>query len=55
MNIHQDDMGHIPLHQPFRYWGTRSHVKLMQLPSGLMHWQYIEVAGNASAVAQHGK
>ena len=55
MKIHQDDIGHIPLHQPFLYWGARRDVKLVQLPSGRMYWKYIEVGAGARIVAQQGK
>ena len=44
LRIHQEDIGHIPLHQPFLYWGVRRNVSVVQLPSARMPWQYIYVA-----------
>jgi peptide/nickel transport system substrate-binding protein len=50
MKIHQDDIGHIPLYQPFLYWGTRRDVKLVQLPNSRMYWKYIEVSTSPGPV-----
>ncbi|MCW5626267.1 MAG: ABC transporter substrate-binding protein [Burkholderiales bacterium] len=33
--IHQDDIGHIPLHQQPMTWGMRKNVELVQLPSNI--------------------
>jgi peptide/nickel transport system substrate-binding protein len=33
MKIHQDDIGHIPLHQQALAWGARKNLSLVQLPS----------------------
>jgi peptide/nickel transport system substrate-binding protein len=33
MKIHQDDIGHIPLHQQALAWGLRKNLSLVQLPS----------------------
>jgi len=33
MKIHQDDIGHIPLHQQALAWGAKKNLSLVQLPS----------------------
>ncbi|HQR20972.1 MAG TPA: ABC transporter substrate-binding protein [Burkholderiaceae bacterium] len=33
MKIHQDDVGHIPLHQQALAWGVKKNLSLVQLPS----------------------
>ena len=33
MKIHQDDVGHIPLHQQALAWGLKKNLSLVQLPS----------------------
>jgi peptide/nickel transport system substrate-binding protein len=33
MKIHQDDVGHIPLHQQALAWGLKKNLQLVQLPS----------------------
>ena len=39
--IHQDDIGHIPLHQQALAWGYASKVSLVQLPSNYMNFQWM--------------
>jgi len=39
--IHQDDVGHIPLHQQALAWGSSSKVSLVQLPNNYMGFKWI--------------
>ena len=39
--IHQDDIGHIPLHQQSLAWGYSNKVSLVQLPSNYMVFKWI--------------
>ncbi|MDQ6684982.1 MAG: ABC transporter substrate-binding protein [Pseudomonadota bacterium] len=39
--IHQDDIGHIPLHQQALAWGFTSRVSLTQLPNNSMVYRWI--------------
>jgi peptide/nickel transport system substrate-binding protein len=41
--IHQNDIGHIPLHQQTLSWGARRDVDLVQWPDNGMPWQYIKI------------
>jgi peptide/nickel transport system substrate-binding protein len=43
--IHQDDVGHIPLHQQSLAWAVRSNVKLVQLPDNRMFFKWVAVKG----------
>ena len=43
MKIHQDDIGHIPLHQQALNWGARKNVDLVQWPDNGMMWRYVSV------------
>ncbi len=43
--IHQDDVGHIPLHQQSLAWGLRSNVSLVQLPDNRMFFKWVSVKG----------
>ena len=43
MKIHQDDIGHIPLHQQALNWGAKKNIELVQLPGNEMVWKYITV------------
>ncbi len=43
IKLHQDDIGHIPLHQQALNWGARKSVDLVQLPGNEMPWRYIKV------------
>lgn len=40
MKIHQDEIGHIPLHQQALAWGVKNSVSMVQLPSNdiLLKW-----------------
>jgi peptide/nickel transport system substrate-binding protein len=41
--IHQDDVGHIPLHQQALAWGMSNRVSLVQLPDNRMFFKWITV------------
>ena len=43
VKIHQDDIGHIPLHQQALNWGARKNIELVQWPDNGMAWKYITV------------
>jgi peptide/nickel transport system substrate-binding protein len=43
IKIHQDDIGHIPLHQQALAWGVRKNIEMVQLPGDEMVWKYITV------------
>jgi peptide/nickel transport system substrate-binding protein len=39
--IHQEDVGHIPLHQQALAWATAKNVQLTQLPNNYMYFKWI--------------
>jgi peptide/nickel transport system substrate-binding protein len=41
--IHQDDIGHLPLHQQALAWGFSNKVNLVQLPDNRMFFKWITV------------
>jgi peptide/nickel transport system substrate-binding protein len=41
--IHQDDVGHLPLHQQSLAWGVGKNVTLVQLPDNFMPFKWISV------------
>jgi peptide/nickel transport system substrate-binding protein len=41
--IHQDEVGHIPLHQQNLAWATAKNVSLTQLPNNYMYFKWITV------------
>ncbi len=43
IKIHQDDVGHIPLHQQALNWGAKKNIQLVQWPDNGMMWKYITV------------
>jgi peptide/nickel transport system substrate-binding protein len=43
IKIHQDDIGHIPLHQQALNWGAKKNIDLVQWPDNGMMWKYITV------------
>ncbi len=43
LKIHQDDVGHIPLHQQALNWVVKKNIDIVQLPSNDMPWRYIKV------------
>jgi len=43
MNLHQDDVGHIPLHQQTVVWAARKNVELKQLADNVFPLRYVKV------------
>jgi peptide/nickel transport system substrate-binding protein len=43
--IHQDDVGHIPLHQQALAWAVRSGVSVVQLPDNRLFFKWVKMAG----------
>ena len=43
VKIHQDDVGHIPLHQQALNWGAKKNIDLVQSPGNEMPWKFIKV------------
>jgi len=43
IKLHQDDIGHLPLHQQALNWGAKKNIELVQLPGNEMVWKYITV------------
>ena len=43
MKIHQDDVGHIPLHQQALAWGMKNNIELVQWPDNYMAWKFVKV------------
>ncbi len=41
--IHEDEVGHIPLHQQALAWGIKSNVSLVQLPDNVFVWDWVSV------------
>ena len=41
--IHQDDIGHIPLHQQALAWAFASKVSVVQVPDGRMYFKWVSV------------
>lgn len=41
--IHQDDVGHLPLHQQALAWGTRKNVSLVQLPDNFNQFKWVTI------------
>ena len=39
--IHQDDVGHIPLHQQALAWASSKKVTLAQLPNNYMYFKWM--------------
>ena len=44
MKLHQDEIGHIPLHQQTLNWAVRKNVSVVQLPDNFMPWKFIKVS-----------
>jgi peptide/nickel transport system substrate-binding protein len=49
LKIHQDDIGHIPLHQQPINWGLRRDMDVVQTPGDGMPWRYIRMGVPAVA------
>ncbi len=43
LKIHQDEVGHIPLHQQALNWAMKKNVDLVQLPNNDMIWKFVKV------------
>ena len=43
IKLHQDDVGHIPLHQQALNWGVKKNVQMVQQPGNEMPWKYVKV------------
>jgi peptide/nickel transport system substrate-binding protein len=43
MKMHEDDIGHIPLHQQALAWGMRKNVSLVQLPTNDLFFKWVTV------------
>ncbi len=43
IKIHQDEIGHLPLHAQTLNWGARKNVDLVQWPDNGMMWRYVTV------------
>ncbi|WP_421955601.1 ABC transporter substrate-binding protein [Polaromonas sp.] len=43
IKIHQDDVGHLPLHAQTLNWGAKKTVDLVQWPDNGMMWRYVTV------------
>ncbi len=43
IKIHQDEVGHIPLHQQALNWGAKKTIDMVQLPGNEMPWKFIKV------------
>ncbi len=41
--IHEDDIGHIPLHQQALAWGVKKNITLVQLPTNYMLLKWVVV------------
>ncbi len=39
--IHQDEVGHLPLHQQALAWGMRKNVSLVQLPDNFLYFKWV--------------
>ena len=47
MKIHQDDVGHIPLHQQALAWAMKRNVDLVQLADNYMPLKWVAIKGAA--------
>ena len=43
LKIHQDDIGHLPLHQQAINWGTQKKVEVVQWPDNGMPWKFVKI------------
>lgn len=43
LKIHQDDVGHLPLHQQSLSWGAKKSIDVAQHPGNEMQWKFIKV------------
>jgi peptide/nickel transport system substrate-binding protein len=43
LKIHQDEIGHLPLHQQALNWGAKKSIDLVQWPDNDMPWKFVKV------------
>ena len=43
LKIHQDEVGHLPLHQQALNWAAKKNVDLVQWPDNGMPWKFVKV------------
>jgi peptide/nickel transport system substrate-binding protein len=43
LKIHQDEVGHLPLHQQALNWASRKNIEMVQWPDNGMPWKYVTV------------
>jgi peptide/nickel transport system substrate-binding protein len=43
LKIHQEEVGHLPLHQQAINWATRKNIELVQWPDNGMPWKYVKL------------
>jgi len=43
LKIHQDEVGHLPLHQQAINWAAKKNVELVQWPDNGMPWKFVKV------------
>jgi peptide/nickel transport system substrate-binding protein len=48
MKIHQDDIGHIPLHQQALAWAMKKNVDLVQRPDNYMMLRWVTLRDAAA-------
>ncbi|AKJ31466.1 ABC transporter substrate-binding protein [Caldimonas brevitalea] len=41
--LHQDDIGHVPLHQQSLAWAAKKNIELVQLPDNFMFYKWVVV------------
>jgi peptide/nickel transport system substrate-binding protein len=44
LKIHQDEVGHLPLHQQAINWAAKKNVELVQWPDNGMPWKFIKLS-----------
>ena len=44
LKIHQDEIGHLPLHQQALNWGVKKTIDVVQWPDNDMPWKYVKVS-----------
>ena len=43
LKIHQDEIGHLPLHQQALSWAAKKNIELVQWPDNGMAWKFVQV------------
>jgi peptide/nickel transport system substrate-binding protein len=43
LKIHQDEIGHLPLHQQALNWGMKKTIDVVQMPNNDMIWKFVKV------------